>query len=276
MTYDEYAALPGLNATLLKRAATSMAHAKAYLDSPDDIGQKPSVRWGRISHGAILEPIQFFKTAVHGPDCDKRSKEWKDFTAAHKDADILTADEYAKLTQMSERIQACRDAWSLIADTRHELSVTWETMHYGAAKARLDGFGDGKIVEYKTTSCVDAKAFAKQVERSLRYDIGAGWYSEWHLNKTNKMPDFYFIVQESNPPYHVQPYHVPADLLPEWRRMAVEVAELYRACEARREYPGPTSGMMVEYVPLAELFDAENGMVDMSGVDGDEAEDEAI
>ena len=55
MTYEEYAELPGINATSIKAGVKSMLHMHHCMTGGGH-KETPALRWGKLVHLAVLEP----------------------------------------------------------------------------------------------------------------------------------------------------------------------------------------------------------------------------
>jgi len=242
MTYEQYAALPGLRATHIKHGATSMAHMRSAM-----LGEIPTastaLRFGRLFHAAVLEPDIFTRNAAVWQGGDKRSAAgaWKAFKEDHDPEWIMDSDEQAALMRMSAEVHGHPDAHRLIAGARHEVVYSWEIEGVGPCKCRLDGIGPEGIVEVKTTSADSCEQFFAQAER-LGYALQFGW-QRLAVQSEIKTRNVWVITVKSKPPYWVGVFQVPEQIIKHGEDEAVRIARQYRACEAMGVFPGPCSGV---------------------------------
>lgn len=250
MTFAEYQAIDAINATALKAGQLSMLHMR-HVMTGGEREQTPAMRWGSIVHKAILEPASFF-ASVAVFEGVKRGKDWEAFKAAHDHDCILSRSEQEELFALSQAVHANRDAHALIEETRHELTVTWETAEYGKAKARLDGYSERRgIMELKTARIVANDAFGAACCGSLHYDVQFGWYVEGvsAMNASDATVPVTVIAVESVPPFDVAVYRVPELMVHIARGRARQTATEYRRHEAEGTWPGVSQGVQELRVP---------------------------
>jgi hypothetical protein len=230
MDFDAYKRINAINASAIKKGAQSMLKMRIAMEGKDS-ADTPSMRFGRICHAAMLEPLRFAQT-LQVFSGSKRSKEYAALMASCTDADcVLTADELQKVSAMQEIFRANKDAQDLMKDIAPEFVLQWESDTYGKAKARADGIKRNCILEYKTTKDASERAFFNQCSK-LGYDIGAGWYM--HGAKqcgVVSSPDYVFIVQETSEPYEIAVYDAPKQMIEIGYAKAEEIAKRYRQCE---------------------------------------------
>ena len=252
MNFADYQAIPAINATAIKAGRVSMKHMHHVMTG----GAKETnqaLRWGRIFHKAILEPVEFFAVACVY-EGERRGKAWEAFKAEHDPEWILTKtdkrDEYAILKGMSESVQADPDARRMIGSAIKEHVVTWNDQAYGAAKARLDGLcaGADGLIELKTARTIRNDAFGRQFA-NIGYDLQTGWYATGAVYGEKVKPPVHVIAIEKEPPYCVGVFEVPGSVVEIGARRAAAIATAYRACEAAGIYPGPTTGITELIMP---------------------------
>jgi hypothetical protein len=260
--FQEYRALPGINASSIKHGAVSMLHMHHAMTGGDII-DTPAMRWGRLVHLAILEPEKYGRTVSIWNDGRRAGKAWNDFVTASGGTEwIATAEENASLLSLSASVHSNREAHWLIASSEHELSVTWSGERYGCGKARLDMIDreHGKwVADLKTTRRIDSfsRAFF-----SLRYDIQCGWYVEG-----TGATQVFILAVESDPPYDVQTYRVPQSVIDKGRETAIEIARTYRAHKITNTFTGVGGGVDVLELPIPPWYlGGENAEISMEGV----------
>jgi len=262
MTYEEYDALPGLRASVIKLGLKSMAHMRAAA-----IGEIPvssdALRFGGHFHSAILEPETFAANVAVWQGGDKRScpKEWRAFKAEH-DTRWMDPDEHARLMRMSAEIHGNQDAHRLIAGARHEACYQWEIEGVGPCKCRLDGIGPEGIVEVKTTSTDSKEQFFAQAER-LGYALQFGW-QRLAVQLEIKTRNVWCIAVKSTSPYWVGVFQVSEQIIKHGEDEAIRIARQYRACEVMGVFPGPCSG--VQEFERPAWATGNGGVVDMEGI----------
>jgi hypothetical protein len=174
LTHEQYAALPGINASAIKKGAVSMKHMRHFLTERDD-RDSPALRWGRIVHLAILEPDRFASvSSVY--DGRRAGGKWEAHIDAHEKEWTLKPEEMAAIMKMTAAVYSEPEAARLISQSRHEIALQW-TGGYGAGKCRVDGLGDGWFMDLKTIARLTAESMGRAY-LSYDYDLQMGWYSE--------------------------------------------------------------------------------------------------
>jgi hypothetical protein len=247
MTEQEYNSLPGLRATAIKAGAVSMLHMRHCLTAPDR-ADTPALRWGRLVHGAILEPDRTLPL-LRTWESRRAGAAWDAFEAEHGAENIVKPDEAAKLNEIARRVWANKTARHLIEATAHEVTVQWSTDEYGLGKARLDGWSlSAGGVELKTARDISERRFQSQFV-GLGYDLQLGWYTEGIVRSgmaTGDIP-WRVICVESRPPFDVAVYRVAGIDLEPGQAKAVEIARRYLECELAGDWPGQFGDGEVEF-----------------------------
>jgi hypothetical protein len=182
----------------------------------------------------------------------------------HADGEILKPAEKEHVDSIAQSVLANRDAqFFLTASTERELSVSWDDpAHYGRAKARVDAYGGGVLVDLKTTSKIEPRQFASQVVQ-LGIDLQLGWYRQGLTANNCVVNRVVIIAVEQAAPHDVVVYEVPAHILDKGYDAASEIATRYRCCEACGSFPGVADGVQVLELPEWAKGEA---VVDMEGV----------
>lgn len=242
-TFEDYAAVKAINATALKAGMRSMLHMREIMEG-DNSESSPAMRWGSLSHKAILERGEF-AGIVNVFDGDKRSKEWKEYKAGHDTEWTVTSKEARMLEDMRDSVHDNPDASRLIDAVDKELSFKWNDPDYGSGKARLDGYHpDIGIIELKTARDISPRSFG-QACASMFYDIQLGWYAEavMQTSGVTTIPKIHIIAVENHAPWDCAVYSVPELVVQMGRTRARKKAIEYRyACESIR-FPGQVDGI---------------------------------
>jgi len=247
-----------IRATAIKQGALSMAHMHASMTEQRD--DTPAMRWGRLAHMAVLEPI----TLASLPQWDggrKAGKEWAAFSECLDDGDdYVTADELDRLAALTQATRAPLASISPITHT--EVRVDWTGELYGAATCRIDAvLKSGGFVEVKTCRNIEERAFLRQ-SYALHYEIQLGWYAHG-LETTGKRGEVWVLAIESAPPYTTALYNVSPHILAGGYREAARIACAYRVCEAVGTFAGPYDDRVLAY-ELPEWARPEEREVDIS------------
>lgn len=176
--FEEYRAANCVNATALKAAQKSLAHASAVLRGELDL-ETPSMARGTAVHAAILEPDAFTALYALGPDCRRGTKEWNAAEQAAAGRTLMKPDDFGEVMAMRRSLWACEPAARLIRRcTRREVSLLWRDVETGLrCKARVDLWSPelGVIADLKTATSAEPGAFARQ-SYTLGYHIQLAHY----------------------------------------------------------------------------------------------------
>ena len=211
-SYEEYAKVDALNASLIKKLHDSPAHAKAYLDKQDEKEPTEALLFGSAFHAALLEPSRFKDFMKVKPKFDRRTNVGKaadaEFDFNLKEGDIVVKEEWmTQITGMLNAISNHETAAPLLTTGMREVCLYWEDPKTGIlCKARYDFITtDGIPVDIKTTR--DAKpenAWKSVFSDDLLYFLQAGHYSSGAEATGVCMPDsFNFLFIEKEPPYGI-------------------------------------------------------------------------
>lgn len=260
----DYRNQPGITASAIKHGRKSMLHMRHYLTAPQK-EQSAAMIVGSLVHMAVLEPARYSSQVVCY-DGRKAGKEWEAFLAAHVAADILKPHEKEHIDAIASAVSANRDAaFALNLATIREMSVSWdEPASYGRAKARVDAYGIGTLVDLKTTSKIEPRRFASQV-CELGVDLQLGWYAHGLRANTCPVDKVLIIAVEQSAPHDVVVYEVPDGILKHGYEKACEIATRYRCCEACGSFPGVADG--VQILELPEWATNSEAVIDMEGVE---------
>lgn len=208
MSNADYRKAEGVSSTELKKIAKSPAHYKYWKDNPQE--DTPSLLFGRAAHKYMLEKDEFFKEFAVAPNVDRRTKlgkeEWALFEADSQDKDIISQDDFKKITDMYEALYSTPFVAKLLSGQK-ELSFFREDESTGVMmKCRPDcltDIGDVHIlIDYKTTDNANSDDFMRQAIK-LMYDLQMAYYKDILDGITGKQYTVIFIAQEKSAPYCV-------------------------------------------------------------------------
>jgi len=257
MPFEDYSGEEGLNASALSRGVKSMLHMHHSIH--EEIKDTPAMRWGRIIHGAILEPEVFADKCVTYGGKTRRGKEWEAFKADNEGKEILTASEGADLAALAQSVLRNKEVTDLLTECQREVSIFWSG-EYGKAKGRLDAYNpDVCIVDLKTTGDVTPSAFTNVAAR-LGYHLRLAWYRTGIEVLTGNRLPVYVIVVEQKPPYDSYVMEYDQTALGVGADQAVDIAMQYRACEKEGYFPGVQDGIGTLYLPRWMVTEHVNDM----------------
>lgn len=201
--------------------ASTPAHLRQSWDDQD----KPSLALvlGTLIHGLVLEPqtplprIAIVPETYTVPDDAKpakgapgpgetvpwnnRAKWCRDWRALQEAAGkiVLDAEDMATVRECAEAVGQCAEAAELLRTCEHrESTLVWETVARTPCKARLDAWGDGIVVDIKTTTDASPAGFARTAY-DLGYHLQSAWYVDGLANVLGiEPPRFYFVAVEKD------------------------------------------------------------------------------
>ena len=224
----------------------------------------PALRIGRAAHVAILEPARFNdEVVVLSDDINRRTKagkeEIKEFERKNKDKLILTSQDM----DLVEKLMNAIDSNPLTKEWIDRIEQAESSIFYEVEgvkfKSRIDGIGDGFIVDLKTTQEAAPYAFNMSVKK-YRYHVQAYLYSIGFYEVYQKWPkDFIFVVVQKSAPYEVAAFRLSDD----WYDLAKDEVrnnlDEYKACLKSNHWYGVDRGRILELTPPAYLIKTNKG-----------------
>lgn len=216
ISFPEYLALPGLNASMIKKLMRSPLAYKWALDHPDNSTTSASKALGTATHAAILEPYRMQSEFIVW-DGERRGKAWTEFKEANSSLQILTSAEFAKVEAMRDSVCAYPPASRYLQNGVAEVTMQWIDPATGRAmKGRIDWVTeiDGEIVlvDLKTTRDITGRKFGADAYK-LGYHIQFSLYTDGWFHLTRKTPRFVVLAVENDAPHEPAVFDVSEDLL---------------------------------------------------------------
>ena len=260
--FARYLEMPGTNASFLKRFARSPAHAQASVTVSGD-----AVEFGSAAHCAVLEPERFDRDYVvwdrrteSGSTAPRRGKAWDEFKAAHADAEIVTADQYARACMLRDVVRSAPDAMRYLRVGFAEVVVQW-MFGERPCKARIDWLAtvDGQpvLVDLKTTRDVRPDVFGRSCVQ-FGYPLQMAWYADGLEAATGHRPRVIVVAVESEVPHAIGVYTVGDDVLDLGRAQHQALLARLDECEKRNAWPGPVIGEQPLVLPAWAWPDGED------------------
>jgi len=247
MNNADYHAHPALSASGLKMIKRSPLHYwSRYLD-PDRVAVPPTeaMQLGTVTHCAVLEPEEFDLRYIAVPEgIDKRTKEgkqvWADLLASGREPHKAATIERVKA--IAAAVHANPLAADLMAGSEREASV-FDDM--GLFKIRpdimhmpCDRWHNGMIVDLKTTTNAGPDEWSRKVV-SLDMMIQAAFYRHifYHKFGAASLPEFRWIVVETESPHAVAVYQPSADYMSAAIDEMGDLITLYMQCRYKKYWP---------------------------------------
>lgn len=159
------------------------------------------------------------------------------FRRANPDLIVLTEEEHERIAAMHE-VLLSGPARQYIEHTEHQVEIyAEEDTEHGVipAKCMVDGMNKKLIWDLKTTSHL-ATEFPRHA-RTYRYPMQAAWYRHRALMHDDVLRDFYFVVQESRPPFGVKVWRVLDETLAGGYEDAMRACNIYAKCRRENNWP---------------------------------------
>lgn len=206
LSYEDYAATPGVSSSALKIAYMhSMAHVRAYMDGTFE-KRSSALDFGKAFHSLALEGKEEF---ARRPDTyeasDGKIKPWNANSNTCKawleqnDKYVVTGESEKALRDMTKSVEPY-----LIFKSRFEVSI-FSQFEGLPVKCRLDMLTDGDddpVIDLKTCADANPEKFMREALR-LGYHLQAAWALDVLRLVGIKREEFRFIAVESKPPHGV-------------------------------------------------------------------------
>lgn len=236
---DVYHEWPYASSTAIRALMrTSPAHAKVGLLDSDS----PSLRLGTAVHAAILEPTRFEGLIRVEPKCDKRTKDGKALFESFEQSLMpgqtrISEEQFAVVRGIERSVRASRTCTQLLERAAvREMSVVAEVEGV-MCKCRCDAFGDGLVLDLKTTSGLACEEeFAKSVW-NYGYAIQAAFYRLVMDRAGIPMTSFAWIACETNEPFGVACYRIDASVLDHFEPAIEQALHRWADCEHTQSWP---------------------------------------
>jgi exodeoxyribonuclease VIII len=242
----DYHAAPGIGKSGLDLINRSPAHFR-YAPS-----REPSRNMvlGSATHAAILEPDTFARDYVIVDCADKRASIWKEAVAARGADAVLTRAESDQIAGMAESCRSNPAIASILAAGRAELSLFATDPVTGVrVKIRPDWLTDaGQIADLKTTADASDEGFGKSIV-NYRYYVQQAFYQDVFSWAFGDVPDFVFLVCESEMPHCSTIVRLPHDVLQYGRKVYRENLNAYARALESDEWHGIPSDEHVIMLP---------------------------
>jgi hypothetical protein len=263
LSNEAYHAGPGLSVSGVKRFRRTPFHFHALARPHAAPPAMPSAAMvnGTLVHCLTLEPAEFFKRYVIGPEVDKRSREWKDFVRDSTEAgwQVISAQQHQAAQRQADALRRLPDVATLLDDGRPEVSAFWTDEATGVlCKCRPDwvspvAMGTGVILlDVKTTSDASAEAFARSAA-TLGYHLQAKWYCDGYaLASGLEVHGLVFACVESEYPHAVAAYMLDEGALIKASAALRESLTRFADCVVSERWPGyPTDITTLQLPPWA-------------------------
>ncbi len=254
---EAYHSGPGVSNTGLSDLARGPHYFHAWHLDPrrPPEPEKVSQLEGNLAHCAILEPLEFPKRYVVGPDERRNTKVWKAFEESLQPGQTAIKPDQARTAwDQTWRVMAHPAAGPLIRAGQPEVSATWIDEKTGElCRCRPDCVspttGGVILVDVKTCGEASADDFSRQIAR-MGYHRQAALYSDGYAQASGEhVVGFVFVAVEMAWPYTVGAFMLDDESLAVGRREVRDLLDLYAHCKAVDDWPSPSSSVELVSLP---------------------------
>lgn len=230
-----------LSSSMISRGVVSLAHLRAYLDTPSE--PTPAMLLGSLIHTATLEPEEFAARYLVAPKVDRRTKEgkaeWDAFQAQAGGREVVSQDDHNTASRCATAVRRHPVAGELLAGCKAESSVYWQDEKTGVlCKARPDAFNPdtGVLLDLKSTTDAGPR-FIRDIF-SMGYHRQLAFYSMALEAIGFPVSRVVLIAVEKTPPFQVGLFELDAVSLALGAHRVREFLPKYAAAKAADTWPG--------------------------------------
>jgi exodeoxyribonuclease VIII len=202
ITFEQYRAMPGINASLLKACLNGAFSGYKALN--EKVEESDAMRFGTALHTAILEPHKFQETVAVRPQVDRRTKEGKAiaeaFDSQNQGKVIISQGDSEVIAKITASVADIPLASKMLLDYEAEYTIRHETNGL-TMKGRLDlvSIEDNSILDVKTTKSASPREFSADCIR-FGYDVQLLHYAMLlgSLTKLEQFPRIHILACENN------------------------------------------------------------------------------
>lgn len=243
---DAYHSGPGISKSGLDLIAKAPTHYYAkYLDPnrPEDDKQTTAQLDGELAHCAILEPDEFSKRFVVGPDVSRATKAWKEFVEAHPGLTAIKPDQYKAAWSQAASVNRLPEIAAALSNGKPEVSAYWIDEETGLlCRCRPDfvhEVGDSGVILVDVKTCGDARPseFTRQIAR-MRYHVQNAYYSDGYAIASGlPVLGFLFASVEMEYPYAASAIMLDEDSIEQGRKDYRRALDTYAECLSSGSWP---------------------------------------
>lgn len=209
---------------------------------------------GTLAHCAILEPDEFDKRYIVGPDVHRNTNAWKSFVAGHPGQVVIKRQQRECAFAQAASVRAIPDVAEALASGIAEPSGFWIDEQTGVlCKVRPDWVhsvpGGDILFDVKTYSDASPDDFTRQIARKLYYMQDAWYRDGWTQVTKRPVAAFVFIAVETEYPYAASAVMLDEDSVEEGRILYRRNLDIYAQCKNANEWPGYVQGIAEVRLP---------------------------
>jgi len=275
LSWELYKGIDRANISNLKEMARSALHYRYRCAHEKD---STTLALGRAAHAAILEPERFDREFVvwdertdTGRLRPRNSKDFDAFAELHKGKVVLKPDAHRFALNVRDAVRSKPVALKYIREGRPEVTMLWQDVATSRwCKGRLDwltsAHGSDALVGFKTARDLSPRAFSQQAAKLL-YHLQWAYYFDGYSTLTGREPRMVEICVESEPPFDVVVYIIPADVIELGREEYRALLGRLDECDRARAWPGRADNEVVFELPayLQKDDDEDVGDLELEG-----------
>lgn len=254
-SYEQYASIPALRSSELKRMKQSAAHYKAAFEYERVISAQlqKSFDKGKAFDLLMLHGTQAIEDAIAiEPDLHRNTKAYKEWRATVEGKLLLDQQEHDFIHAMHERVFSKQRFAEIFGRDGHAHKVlVWQDQQTGLwCKAEIDWItADGIVVDLKSAKRADFWFFSRQAWRLGYHNQGAHYLDGLTTITGIEHSQFMLAVVEVDPPFEGNVFRMGFDLILKGRDENRELMARLAHCLETDSWPG--------YPDL--IFDLESG-----------------
>ena len=242
MTYEEYAALPGINWSTLKHMGESPMHYRHAADNPRSGPKTSAMEFGSLTHVLVFEPDTFDAAYAVWDGGRKGTNAHKAFVAENEGRAIIDAEDLVEARAIAAAVRSHPlTSRYLTPVTLHEHTVQWTDPASGLpCKARLDWAypPEGVLLDLKTARSATKHGFSRQAA-TLRYGGQMAHYAAACTHGLGWTPKrALFVVVESAAPHDIAVFEMDEESFAYCQETVAAYLARVKACTESGAWPG--------------------------------------
>jgi len=256
---------PGVSNSGLRNLAKSPFHFYSRHLDPNrpKAKAKPGQLEGNLAHCAVLEPLEFSKRYVIGPDVNKNTNVWKDFVREHSKQEVISAEQAEVARAQARSLRSLPDVAELLSRGHAESSAFWYEDVVDAesgevvkvlCRVRPDWVHPVNedsviIVDVKTASDASPWEFAKQIRRKAYHCQDAFYRRGYEKATGKKVLGFIFAAVETEWPHAASSVMLNESDVEDGDAINERLLKLYVRCLTTNTWPSYTPNIVPVSIP---------------------------